>query len=135
MAKAKKAIRVMMADDQVIFRQGVRKILEGENDVSIVGEAVNGNECISMIANLRPDIVLLDLNIRSKNGLAVLEEANVEFSRTRAIVLTAAEDYRDAVRAMRLGARGIVLKQSASDLLIKSIRRVHGGEIWLEAVA
>ena len=132
MAKAKQTIRVLMADDHLIFRQGVRKLLEGEDDISIVGEASNGNECLAMMAKLRPDIVLLDLNMPGKNGLAVLEEANFDSLPTRAIVLTAAEDHRDAVRAMRLGARGIVLKRSASDLLVKSIRRVHGGEIWLD---
>jgi two-component system, NarL family, nitrate/nitrite response regulator NarL len=132
MAKAKQAIRVIVADDHVIFRQGVRKLLEGEDDISIVGEAANGNECVAMMAKLRPDIVLLDLNMPGKNGLAVLEEVNFHTLSTRAIVLTAAEDDRDAVRAMRLGARGIVLKQSASDLLVKSIHRVHGGEIWLD---
>ena len=132
MAKAKQAIRVMMADDHVIFRQGVRKLLEGEDDISIVGEAADGNECVAMMAKLRPDIVLLDLNMPGKNGVAVLEEVNFDSLSTRAIVLTAAEDDRDAVRAMRLGARGIVLKQSASDLLVKSIHRVYGGEIWLD---
>lgn len=132
MAKAKQPIRVMMADDHAIFRQGVRMLLEGEGDISIVGEAANGDECVTMIAKLRPDIVLLDLNMPVKSGLAVLEEVNFDSLPTRVIVLTAAEDDRDAVRAMRLGARGIVLKQSASDLLVKSIRRVHGGEIWLD---
>jgi DNA-binding NarL/FixJ family response regulator len=67
-----------------------------------------------------------------KDGLAVLEELNSESVSTRVLVLTAAEDDRDAVRAMRLGARGIVLKQSASNLLVKSIHRVHCGEIWLD---
>ena len=101
-------------------------------DISIVGEAADGNECVAMMAKLRPDIVLLDLNMPGKNGVAVLEEVNFDSLSTRAIVLTAAEDDRDAVRAMRLGARGIVLKQSASDLLVKSIHRVYGGEIWLD---
>jgi DNA-binding NarL/FixJ family response regulator len=110
MAKAKQAIRVMMADDHVIFRQGVRNLLEGEDDISIVGEAANGDQCVAMMAKLRPDIVLLDLNMPGKSGLAVLEEVNFDSLSTRAIILTAAEDDRDAVRAMRLGARGIVLK-------------------------
>jgi DNA-binding NarL/FixJ family response regulator len=132
MAKEKKTIHVMVADDHVIFRQGVRKLLEGEGDISIFGEASNGDECIAMLGKLRPDIVLLDLNMPGKSGLAVLEEVNFDSLSTRAIILTAAEDDRDAVRAMRLGARGIVLKQSASDLLVKSIHRVHGGEIWLD---
>jgi DNA-binding NarL/FixJ family response regulator len=128
----KKVIRVLMADDHMIFRQGVRKLLEEEDDISIVGEAANGNECIAMMAKLRPDILLLDINMPDKDGLAVLQEVNFDSLSTQVIVLTAAEDDRDAVQVMRRGARGIVLKQSASDLLVKSIRHVHGGEIWLD---
>jgi DNA-binding NarL/FixJ family response regulator len=85
-----------------------------------------------MLTKLKPDILLLDLRMPGKDGLAVLEETNLDSLNTRIIVLTAAEDERNAVRAMRLGARGIVLKQSASDLLVKGIHRVYGGEIWLD---
>jgi two-component system, NarL family, nitrate/nitrite response regulator NarL len=132
MAQAKQVIRVLMADDHVMFRQGVRKLLEDEDDISIVGEAANGNECVLMMAKVKPDILLLDLNMPDKDGLTVLEELNFDSLPTQVIVLTATEDDREAVRAMRLGARGIVLKQSASDLLVKSIRQVNGGEIWLD---
>jgi two-component system, NarL family, nitrate/nitrite response regulator NarL len=132
MAQAKRVIRVLMADDHVIFRQGVRKLLEEEDDISIVGEVANGNECIHMMAKVRPDILLLDLNMPDKDGLTVLEELNFDSLPTQVIVLTATEDDREAVRAMRLGARGIVLKQSAGYLLVKSIRQVNGGEIWLD---
>jgi two-component system, NarL family, nitrate/nitrite response regulator NarL len=132
MAEPKQTIRVLMADDHVIFRDGLRKLLESEDDIKIVGEASNGNECVHMLTKLKPDILLLDLRMPGKDGLAVLEETSLDSIATRIIVLTAAEDERDAVRAMRLGARGIVLKQSASDLLVKSIHRVHSGEIWLD---
>jgi DNA-binding NarL/FixJ family response regulator len=121
-----------MADDHAIFLDGVSKLLEEEDDISIVGEAANGNECVHMMAKVRPDILLLDLNMPDKDGLTVLEELNFDSLPTQVIVLTATEDNREAVRAMRLGARGIVLKQSAGDLLVKSIRQVNGGEIWLD---
>src|SRR5580693_4748798 len=110
MAKTKQQIRVLLADDHAIFRDGLRKLL----------------------AKLKPEILLLDLRMPDKDGLAVLEEVNFDTLPTRVIVLTAAEDDRDVVRAMRLGARGVVLKQSATDLLVKSIHRVHAGEIWLD---
>ena len=102
------------------------------DDIQIVGEASNGNECTKMLAKLKPDILLLDLRMPDKDGLAVLEEVNFDPLPTRVIVLTAAEDDRDVVRAMRLGARGVVLKQSASDLLVEEHPQVHGGEIWLD---
>jgi len=132
MAQAKQTIRVLMADDHVIFRTGLRKLLETEDDIKIVGEASNGNECLDMLTKLKPDILLLDLRMPNKGGLEVLEEVNLDSLTTRVIVLTAGEDDRDAVRAMRLGARGFVLKQSASDLLVNSIHRIHDGEIWVD---
>jgi two-component system, NarL family, nitrate/nitrite response regulator NarL len=132
MAKPKPTIRILIADDHAIFREGLRKLLDSAADISIVGEACNGTECVRMVTKLKPDILLLDLRMPEKDGLSVLEEVNLESIPTRVIVVTAAEDDRDVVRAMRLGARGVVLKQSASDLLLKSIRKVYDGEIWLD---
>jgi DNA-binding NarL/FixJ family response regulator len=129
---SKPAVRILMADDHPIFRDGVRKLLESDDSVTIVGEASNGSECIQMLTKLKPDILLLDLRMPEKDGLAVLEEVNFDSLPTRVIVLTATEDDNDVVRAVRLGARGVVLKQSATDLLLKSIQKVHGGEIWLD---
>jgi two-component system, NarL family, nitrate/nitrite response regulator NarL len=132
MTKGKTPVRILIADDHAIFRDGLRKLFDGTDEVQIVGEASNGNECVRMLAKLKPDILLLDLRMPEKDGLGVLEEINFDSVPTRVIVLTAAEDDRDVVRAMRLGARGVVLKQSASDLLLKSIKKVHDGEIWLD---
>jgi DNA-binding NarL/FixJ family response regulator len=132
MAKPKPTIRIVIADDHPIFRDGLRKLLDHEDDMQIVGEVNNGNEATAMIGKLKPDILLLDLRMPEKDGLTLLEEMNFDSLPTRVIVLTATEDDRDVVRAMRLGARGVVLKQSATDLLIKSIHKVYGGEIWLD---
>src|SRR5260370_9339893 len=133
MAKTTKPqIRVLLADDHAIFRDGLRKLLDSDEDITIVGEAQNGAECIKLLAKLKPDILLLDLRMPDKDGLAVLEEVNFDTLPTRVVVLTAAEDDRDVVHAMRLGARGVVLKQSATDLLVKIIHRLHAGEIWLD---
>jgi len=132
MAKAKNAIRVAIADDHPIFRDGLRKLLEHEDDIVVVGEVSSGAECPALLAKVKPDILLLDLRMPDKDGLTLLEEMNFDTMTSRVIVLTATEDDRDVIRAMRLGARGVVLKQSASDLLIKSIRKVAGGEIWLD---
>jgi two-component system nitrate/nitrite response regulator NarL len=132
MPRERPSIKVLIADDHAFFRDGLRKLLEDAADISVVGEASNGNQCIKMLDKFKPDILLLDLRMPEKDGLAVLTEVNFESLSTRVIVLTAAEGDRDVVRAMRLGARGVVLKQSASDLLLKSIRQVHDGEIWLD---
>ncbi len=128
----KQQIRVLVADDHAIFREGLRKLLEGDDEITVIGEASNGNDCIKMLTKLKPDILLLDLRMPDKDGLSVLEEVNFDQLPTRVVVLTAAEDDRDVVRAMRLGARGVVLKQSATELLVRSIHKVHNGEIWLD---
>jgi two-component system nitrate/nitrite response regulator NarL len=125
-------IKILIADDHVIFRDGLRKLLDSDDKLTVVGEACNGAECVKMLGNLKPDILLLDLRMPDKSGLAVLEEVNFDIVPTRVIVLTAAEDDREVIRAMRLGARGVVLKQSATEVLLKSIHRVHAGEIWLD---
>src|ERR1700734_3243202 len=132
MTKSKQVVRILVADDHAIFRDGLRKLLEVADDVQIVGEASNGVECMKMLAKLKPDILLLDLRMPEKDGLGVLEEVNFDSTPTRVIVLTAAEDDRDVVRAMRLGAGGVVRKELARDLLGKNIRKVSDGEIWLD---
>jgi two-component system nitrate/nitrite response regulator NarL len=132
MAKERKVVRVLIADDHAIFRDGLRKLLSPADNISIVGEAQDGVECIELLAKLKPDVLLLDLRMPCKDGLAVLAEVNFDNLPTRVIILTAAEDDRDVIRAMRLGARGVVLKQSASELLTKSIHKVADGEIWLD---
>jgi DNA-binding NarL/FixJ family response regulator len=123
----------LIADDHAIFRDALRKLLDSDDEITIVGEAQNGAECIKKVCELKPDILLLDLRMPDKDGLAVLEEVNFDTLPTRVIVLTAAENDRDVVRAMRLGARGVVLKESAIELLVKSIHSVHAGEIWIDS--
>jgi DNA-binding NarL/FixJ family response regulator len=125
-------IKILIADDHAIFRDGLRKLLDSDDELTVVGEACSGAECVKMLGNLKPDILLLDLRMPDKSGLAVLEEVNFGTVPTRVIVLTAAEDDHGVIRAMRLGARGVVLKQSATEVLLKSIHRVHAGEIWLD---
>jgi two-component system nitrate/nitrite response regulator NarL len=125
-------IKILIADDHAIFRDGLRTLLDSDDELNVVGEACNGAECIKMLGNLKPDILLLDLHMPDKSGFDVLEEVDFDTVPTRVVILTAAEDDRDVVRAMRLGARGVVLKQSATEVLLKSIHRVHAGEIWLD---
>src|SRR6202049_3657913 len=85
-------IKLLIADDHAIFRDGLRKLLDSEEEITIVGEARNGAECIKMLGNLKPDILLLDLRMPVKNGLTVLEEVNFDTLPTRVIVLGGAED-------------------------------------------
>ena len=126
-------IRLVIADDHPIVRAGVRKLLTLEADMEIVGEAGDGREVVEMVQRVDPDVVLLDLRMPGLDGLSVLQQLEQSNLRTRVIVLTASDDKNEFVQAMKLGCSGIVLKQTAPELIVKSIRRVYAGEIWLDS--
>jgi DNA-binding NarL/FixJ family response regulator len=126
-------IRVVLADDHPIVRDGLRKLLALEDDIEVVGEAADGREVIQLVQQLEPDIVLLDLRMPNLDGLAALQALQQMNKKTKIIVLTASEDKNEFVQAMKLGCSGIVLKQTAPELIVKSIRKVFAGEIWLDS--
>lgn len=131
--KKKATIRIVLADDHPIVRDGLKKLLQLEDDFEVVGEAGDGREVLERVQELDPDVLLLDLRMPNLDGLAALQALQQTNKRTRVIVLTASEDKNEFVQAMKLGCSGIVLKQTAPDLIVKSIRKVHGGEIWLDS--
>ena len=126
-------IRIVIADDHPIFRDGLRKLLTLEEDFVVVAEARDGKEVLEVLEEHQPDILLLDLKMPGLDGLTALQKLQSSKSRTKVIVLTASEDKNQFVQAMKFGTCGIVLKQTATELLIKSIRKVHAGEIWLDS--
>ncbi|MGD0013289.1 MAG: response regulator transcription factor [Bryobacteraceae bacterium] len=128
-----RGIRIVIADDHPIFRDGLRKLLSLEDDLEVVGEARDGNEVMEIVRQTEPDILLLDLRMPGLDGLSVLQNLKSSGTRTRIIILTASEDKNEFVQAMKLGCSGIVLKQTATELLYKSIRKVYAGEIWLDS--
>jgi DNA-binding NarL/FixJ family response regulator len=126
-------IRIVIADDHPIFRDGLRKLLTLEEDFRVVAEACNGKEALEVLEEYQPDILLLDLNMPGLDGLKALDKLQNSRTKTKVIVLTASEDTNQFVQAMKLGSCGIVLKQAATEGLIKSIRKVHSGETWLDS--
>jgi len=128
-----KPIRILIADDHPIFRDGLKQLLAFEKDFEVVGEAGHGDDVLPAVERHHPDILLLDLKMPGTHGLAILQKMQAAPSQTKVIVLTASEDKNEFVQAMKLGTSGIVLKQSATELLLKSIRKVHAGEIWLDS--
>jgi DNA-binding NarL/FixJ family response regulator len=129
----KATIRIVIADDHPIVRDGLKKLLLLEDDLEVVGEASDGREVLEKVRDTDPDVLLLDLRMPNLDGLAALQALQQINKRTRVIVLTASEDKNEFVQAMKLGCSGIVLKQTAPDLIVKSIRKVHSGEIWLDS--
>ena len=126
-------IRIVVADDHPIFRDGLCKLLALEEDFEVVAQASDGRQVLEILQQVEPDILLLDLKMPGLDGLATLQRLQTAKNRTRVIVLTASDDKNEFVQAMKLGTSGIVLKQTATELLIKSIRKVHAGEIWLDS--
>lgn len=126
-------IRIVVADDHPIFRDGLCKLLALEEDFEVVAQAQDGRQVLDVLQQFEPDILLLDLKMPGLDGLATLQRLQIAKNKTRVIVLTASDDKNEFVQAMKLGTSGIVLKQTATELLIKSIRKVHAGEIWLDS--
>src|SRR3954468_1407315 len=132
-APTKSKIRIVVADDHPIFRDGLCKLLALEEDFEVVAQAQDGRQVLDVLQQFEPDIFLLDLKMPGLDGLATLQRLQIAKNKTRVIVLTASDDKNEFVQAMKLGTSGIVLKQTATELLIKSIRKVHAGEIWLDS--
>jgi DNA-binding NarL/FixJ family response regulator len=124
-------VRILIADDHPIFRDGLKRLLESERDFKVVGEACDGVEAVKLVRQLKPEILLLDLAMPRRPGLEALREMSTDTTGVRVILLTAAAEKDQIVEALQLGARGVVLKDSATQILLKSIRAVMDGEYWV----
>jgi DNA-binding NarL/FixJ family response regulator len=125
-------IAILIADDHPIFRGGLRALIETEPGFKLAGEAVDGEQAVALTRQLKPHILLLDLAMPKLGGLDVVKELSPHPPLdTRIIILTAAIDDSQIAEALRLGARGIILKDTATQLLIKAVRCVVNGEFWV----
>jgi two-component system nitrate/nitrite response regulator NarL len=130
-------VRILIADDHTIFRKGLRSLLEAEPGFVVVGEAENGEEAVSVSRAVKPDVMLLDMAMPGASGMDALGELSRSPTLVKTIVLTAGIEKAEIVKALQLGAAGVVLKSCAPELLFKSVRSVMAGQHWIgrEAVS
>ncbi|MFA5577089.1 MAG: response regulator transcription factor [Tissierellaceae bacterium] len=127
-----KEITVLIADDHVLIREGIRQILELEDDIHVVGQAGDGAEAFQKSEELKPDIVLLDINMPKLNGIEALRKFKDMGIKSKVIILTIHEDKEYILKTLKLGANGYLLKDSTADSLIEGIRRVAAGENYIQ---
>jgi DNA-binding NarL/FixJ family response regulator len=128
-------IRVLIADDHPVVRQGLRVLLEVQDDMDVVGEAADGTEAAKMAAELSPDVMLLDLKMPGLKGLDVIEQLAAARVPARILVLTSVTDPAAAGAAVRAGAAGFLYKDVDPDALVRAIRSVHDGNLLLSPEA
>ena len=125
-------IRVLLADDHPIVLDGLEQLFRLEEDFQVLGRCLRGEDVVPELLKLRPDILVLDMRMPRHNGLAVLRELKGKPHTTRVVILAATLTEEEMLEAIRLGVRGVVLKEMAPRLLVECIRKVHGGGQWLE---
>ncbi|HZT61305.1 MAG TPA: response regulator transcription factor [Pyrinomonadaceae bacterium] len=134
MSKAtEKPIRVMLVDDHRIIREGLRDLIGSRGGMTVVGDAGNRDDALALAAREKPDVVVLDLDLGSDSGLALIPELHKASPATSIIILTGLRDVDKRDKAMELGAKGVVLKDEGATELLSAIEKVHRtGDYWLE---
>ena len=127
-----KKIRIVIADDHTIFRQGLRMLLAQEDDMEVVGEAADGIEALELAKKHKPDIILLDIAMPAMDGVKVAGKIKKTLPQTKIIVLTSYSDDQFLFEFLKLGVSGFVLKDSASQELIYSIRKSNEGMVFFD---
>ena len=125
-------ISIIIIDDHSIVREGIRMIIENDDDLKVVGEADNMPEALRQVALKKPDIVLLDLDMDKVLSLDSIDEIFSASKDSRILILTGVVDEELHKRAILEGARGIILKQQAGTILLKAIKKVYQGEVWID---
>lgn len=126
------SIRVMLADDHVLMREGIRQLLEFDGTIDVVAEANDGEECLEKIETAKPQVLLLDINMPKKNGIEVLEEIKKRNINVKVLILTVHDEVEYLLKAVDIGVEGYILKDSESMELKKAINAVINGENYIQ---
>jgi two-component system, NarL family, nitrate/nitrite response regulator NarL len=130
--EAEMPITVVTADDHPLLLDAMENLFRLQKDIKVVARCLDGDEAVKAVRRYKPDILVLDIRMPRKDGLGVLREMKKENLPTRVVVLTATLEEEELSEAIRLGVRGLVLKELAPKLIVQCIRKVHAGELWLE---
>lgn len=125
-------INVLIADDHSLLRQGLKQILELENDIVVIAQASNGNEAVQYAEEYKPDVILMDINMPGLNGLQAIAEIKQKKLSSKIIVLTIHEDREYLFKTLQMGAEGYVLKDAEPAVLIEAIRNVNTGQSYIQ---
>lgn len=125
-------IRVMIADDHSLIREGLRRLLEFDGSIKVVGEASNGEECLEKLDEFNPEVLLLDINMPGKNGIDVLKQMKADQSQIKVLILTVHNELEYLMSAVDIGVNGYILKDSESSELKKAISVVRDGESYIQ---
>src|SRR5215469_963479 len=126
------AIRVLIADDHLVFRMGLRSLLNNERDITVAGEATTGAQAIQKFKELQPDVVVLDLRMPDGGGLRALAGMNELRAQAKVLVLSSYANEEEVYQALQAGASGYVLKDAGRDELVGAIRKVYEGGQWIQ---
>ena len=130
--EAKEKIKVVQADDHAVVRKGIREFLEEEGDIQVVGEATNGEEAVEQVAELRPDVAVLDIRMPVVTGIEATRRIKARYPEIKVLVLTAYDDDPYIFALLKAGASGYILKTVDSSKLVQAVRAVHRGESVLD---
>ncbi len=125
-------VRILLADDHSMVRQGIKQILELENDFVVVAQASNGEEAVKAARESKPDIILMDINMPEMNGLQAIKELKKNKSDVKILVLTIHEDREYLFKTLQMGAEGYVLKDAEPAVLIEAIRNICSGQTYIQ---
>lgn len=126
------AVKIMIADDHSMIREGLKNLLELDGDIQVIAEAVDGEDCLEKLQLVKPDVLLLDINMPKKNGLEVLKSLKSRRSKLKVLVLTVHNETEYLMKAVDIGVNGYVLKDSESAELKKAIFAVADGETYIQ---
>jgi len=124
-------IRVFLADDHAIVRDGLRAVLQGQPDITVVGDAADGRETVRQVAQLRPDVVVMDIAMPELNGIDAARQIREADQSTEIVILSMYSTSEHIFRALQAGARGYLLKESAGVEVVNAVRAVHSGQRYL----